>query len=350
MEDLPSLAGLSVNIGRPRCDFPDDTTHEIPFDFPKDMGDGTLRAQRVKGDGSCFFHSLAYLLPHPSIPAADGSVSPWADSDANGFQLRRLIIDYIANDYKWYSQAGQIDQALRYPDEGDEDFVRRYTTAMQHTDLFAGQTEAEAAAELLNAHIVIIEYGRYENFPRRKADGTPYTVTKLVEEDISYTKVQGRAWPCVRNEDGVTYRALTAAEAMSIPTYVLLYHHPKRADGSFGAAHYSPVQLSEDEKFTKPFAKREDIAPVKKKKGKRSDLTAEEMFNQKRAEGFLYPGLLDAVLQEQYDLLKQDGTCGMPMKGEEAKELLRIILESEAGMEPSSPREGEAGPSKRSRK
>jgi hypothetical protein len=344
MAHIPNLAGLSVNIGVPRCDFPEGADQNtIPFNLPQDFDDGTLRAQRVKGDGSCFFHSLAYLLPHPSIPAEDGTVSTWADSDMNGFQIRNLVVDYIKNDPEWYSKPGQIDNDLRYPGESDKAFVDRYTRVMYNTDVFAGQTEAEAASELLNAHIVIIEYGRYENFTRRGPDGGEVVVTRLVEENIELSKVRSRAWPCVRNPDGQTYRALTAEEAKSIPTYVLLYHHPQRPDGSFGAPHYSPVQLAEHEVLTKPFAKPEDIDPIKKKKkkkGERSDLTAEERFNQQRAEGGLYPELLDMILQQQYAMLQSDDTCGKPVKKEEAAELLRIVLENEKNMAPSSPREG----------
>tara|TARA_B110000858_G_C17732377_1_gene440799 strand:+ start:716 stop:940 length:225 start_codon:yes stop_codon:yes gene_type:complete len=56
------------------------------------------------------------------------------------------------------------------------------------------------------------------------------------------------------------------------------------------------------------------------------------------------------LLQQQYAVLQPDGTCGLPLDKEEAAELLQIVLKNEAGVEPSSPREGEAVPYKRSKK
>lgn len=329
-DQLPSLAGLSLNIGIPRCDPPYDIDNNPPYNWADDIDrGGRLRIQRVKGDGSCFFHSLSYLLPYPSIPPKNPNAepSPWSSEEISidGFDLRNIVLDHMATDWKWY--AGQIDDRYRNPGENDEDMMKRYIRHYRNTVVNAGQVEAEAAAEVLNAEIVILSIARFENYMAPDANGVMQRTgrTYVAEENAVYAHVYGRAWPCVKIGEN-QYRAMTREEADDIPTYILLWHHPS-PDGSVGPPHYSPIQRKEDYKKSKKRRKETDIDTLKQAK---------------------CPPKRDNVMDE---LLAQnvckDGSCHEPVPPELAEQLLRIVAESERNAAPQTNRGGgDPGPSK----
>ncbi len=260
---VPSLANLSVNI-KTRCEFPLQSAREGAYDWPTGLGkEGSLRAQSVPRDGTCFFHSIAYLLPYPSIPGTEqGRLSK---ARLTGVQLRAMTMDYIDENWKWFGQENQIDRAT-FPKQSNESlkqFVQRYTNAYRGS-LWAGDVEQRAVAEMLNAHIVIVQI---DGFNRK---GKPM-------EHSRFARVHQSTWPCKRefvndeklgdfdvrieeeeekryfmNPDRVQYVPLTVEEARKIPTYVLVWHRPQTVDPNNpaklirGAPHYSPIQPRAD--------------------------------------------------------------------------------------------------------
>lgn len=259
----PSLSKLSVNINT-RCEFPLQNDRELRYNWPEDMKkDGVLRAQAVPRDGSCFFHSLAFLLPYPSIPGT--KPGRLQDSGLNGEDLRALTMDYIDEHWEWFSQENQIerDEFPMRPNESPKQFVKRYTDKYRRKQ-WAGQVEQRAVAELLHAHIIIVQIDGFS------ASGKPIQHSK-------FARVHQSTWPCKRevvtdgelgdfevtieedtskryfmNPDVVQYVPLTVEEAREIPTYVLLWHKPQIADPNNpmnlirGSPHYSPIHLKSD--------------------------------------------------------------------------------------------------------
>lgn len=290
-------------------------------------------AIRVRRDGNCFYHALATLLRVPSIPgmAPDGSEvpNPYANlpKTMNGVVLRAQVMGHMQREWEHFGSDNQLAGELRgyVKRETDEDFAERHkvawTNKILHPDAesfckfleeevgverepprdlskrevvdfyvkrygrlgdFAGQCEADAAAELFNVHIIMLMLN---------VDPTNPTTGEAEEkvDNPEWLQAWGEAWPCKKNTDGSwakrtpeeiaerkarfeaaneansptandpirddyyggegEYVPLSVDEAKALPTLIMVRHFPDndpRYDGDTGmgvseAPHFSPI-------------------------------------------------------------------------------------------------------------
>lgn len=252
-------------------------------------------AIRVRRDGNCFYHSLATLLRVPSMPGVGPDGSPLPNpyenlpKTMNGVVLRAQVMQYMQREWEHFGSdaqlAGELGQWVKK--ESDADFAARHEVAWDrsvHPDAasfctfleqeftvkrnpprdmtprevvafyvqrfgrlgdFAGQCEADAAAELFNVHIIML---MLNVDPANPTQGTMEAKVDRPE----WLQAWGEAWPCKKTPDGAfvkrtpgeiaqTVARFKAANAPDSPTA----DDPIRDDMYGGASEYTP--LSPDE-------------------------------------------------------------------------------------------------------
>ena len=252
-------------------------------------------AIRVRRDGNCFYYSLATLLRVPSMPGVGPDGSPLPNpyenlpKTMNGVVLRAQVMQYMQREWEHFGSdaqlAGELGQWVKK--ESDADFAARHEVAWDrsvHPDAasfcmfleqevavernpprdmtprevvafyvqrfgrlgdFAGQCEADAAAELFNVHIIML---MLNVDPANPTQGTMEAKVDRPE----WLQAWGEAWPCKKNPDGTfvkrtpeeiaqTVARFQAANAPDSPTA----DDPIRDDMYGGASEYTP--LSPDE-------------------------------------------------------------------------------------------------------
>lgn len=253
------------------------------------------QAIRVRRDGNCFYHSLATLLRVPSMPGMGPDGSPLPNpyenlsKTMNGVVLRAQVMQYMQREWEHFGSdaqlAGELGQWVKK--ESDADFAARHEVAWDrsvHPDAasfctfleqevavernpphdmtprevvafyvqrfgrrgdFAGQCEADAAAELFNVHIIMLMLNV------DPANPTQGTMEAKVDR-LEWLRAWGEAWPCKKTPDGAfvkrtpeeiaqTVARFQAANAPDSPTA----DDPIRDDMYGGASEYTP--LSPDE-------------------------------------------------------------------------------------------------------
>jgi hypothetical protein len=253
-------------------------------------------AIRVRRDGNCFYHSLATLLRVPSMPGVGPDGSPLTNpydnlpKTINGVVLRAQVMQYMQREYEHFGSdaqlAGELGQWVKK--ESDADFAARHAILWSnkelHPDLvtfctfleqevtaernpprdmtprevvdfyvqrfgrlgdFAGQCEADAAAELFDVHIIML---MLNVDPANPTQGTMEAKADRPE----WLQAWGEAWPCKKSPDGTFVKRTPEEIAQTVARFKAAnaYDSPTaddaiRDDMYGGASEYTP--LSPDE-------------------------------------------------------------------------------------------------------
>lgn len=224
--------------------------------------DADLVMRNVRGDGNCFFHALAYLIPRPTF--LPRGVRNWRFKDVasgiNGLRLRELVLEHLLKPghEQFYFDA--------HPKTGIPNFNRDTTTGfaikegeaprqtltrykkhmLRPMKTTAGTTWemaddlcVEAAAELLQAvvlTVMISDYDRPKLKPGEKQPPPRY--------HPKWAQIVAQAWPSRKDEYGDyvvvngSYVSVTEDEARSLPVYMVVLHN------KLGTPHYEALTFN----------------------------------------------------------------------------------------------------------
>lgn len=245
---------------------------------------------RTYADGACFFHSLAFLIPYPSIPG-HGKYAPgrntMANSKVTGFELRHIVLNHMLEDPYWWGGETQMDPEMRsgllanLADDAhpggkglEKLLIHVYVELWRPFNKFAGQQEIESAAEVLNAFVIVISLNK-----------TDKVTQEVLKESYSQARVQSIAWPGKRDENGkfvetgtrdektgewspkegkdpdIHHESLSIEEARDLPVYLVLLSNVlnKSTGMRSAAAHYTPLYFNKNRRMLQKKAKEADL-------------------------------------------------------------------------------------------